>query len=301
MIKIIRNFSIKPYLTMRLDVTADYFFEAGSRDDIIECLKYARNSDLPVIMLGGGSNTVFSKHKVKALVIKNNYLEKKIIKTEADKVLISVSSGYPISRLAYETVKDGLSGLEYFAGLPGTVGGAVYTNAKWTKPFVSVGNFVSEICLIGKDLKTKKLGSDYFKFSYGYSYLQKTKDIVLEVIFQLKKQSSAPLLKKMNDIIKYRVTTQPAGVKSCGCFFKNISDKDKKNLGLPTASAGYIIDQCGLKNTSVGGFTISKTHANYIINNGSGEIKDLLKLVKIVKSKVKDRFGILLKEEVEVK
>ena len=137
--------------------------------------------------MAGGSNLAIEKDKINGLVIKNSYQKLKIIKETENDVLLSVSSGYPVSLLVNEAVSKGYQGFEYHKGLPGTVGGAIYMNSKWTKPVSYFGENLSYAYLINKRGEDKKVKRNYFRFAYDYSILQKTKEILLEAVFNLKK------------------------------------------------------------------------------------------------------------------
>lgn len=289
-IKIQRNKDISHFLTLRTKVIAEYFFEAKTRDDLISAKKYALENHLDFFILGGGSNLAILKEKLPGLVVKNNYLDLKILSEDKKNVIISVSSGYPVSLLIAKSIQNGWSGFEYHQGLPGTVGGAIYMNSKWTKPMDYFGENLLFAYLLDKDLKVKKVDKDYFQFSYGYSKLQETKEILLEGVFQLKKDEVKKIKERADFALEYRKKTQPFGVASSGCFFKNPGN----------ISAGYLIDKAGLKGFSVGDFCVSEIHANFIINKGKGKKEDLIKLLEIIKKKVKDKFKIELKEEVIV-
>ncbi len=288
------------YLTLKTHVKAQYFIEARSRLDLIEAKGYALKNDLPLFILGGGSNLAIIKKEIKGLVVKNNYLEYKILEETDKNALVSVSSGYPVSLLIAKTVTAGLEGFEYHQGLPGTVGGAVYMNSKWTKPPTYFGDRLVYAYLLDNEGKVKKVNRDYFQFAYDNSILQKTGEIVLEAIFDLKKTDPKILKDKAAWALDYRKKTQPFGIASSGCFFRNISKVEKERLNLPTTSAGYLIDKSGLKGYSVGAFYVSPIHANFIINKKDGTREDLVTLLKTIKSKVKENYGVELEEEVIV-
>jgi UDP-N-acetylmuramate dehydrogenase len=262
--------------------------EAKTREDLIEGKKFALKNKLSLFILAGGSNLAIVKDRIDGLVIKNSYKELKILKETDNDVLLSVSSGYPVSLLVNETLNKGYQGFEYHRGLPGTVGGAIYMNSKWTKPVSYFGDSLIMGYLVDSQGKIKKVEKDYFKFAYDYSILQKTKEILLEAVFKLKKIDPAILKKRAQSAFEYRKKTQPMGAKTSGCFFRNVDGK----------SAGQMIDQVGLKSFAVGDFFVSSIHANFIINRGHGQTKDLLKLVRIIKEKVRQKFGVELEEEV---
>lgn len=274
--------------TLRSKTVAEYFLEAKTREDLINGFKFAKENKLPLFILAGGSNLAIVKNKINGLVIKNSYKNLKIIKETDKDVLLSVSSGYPVSLLVNETVGKGYEGFEYHKGLPGTVGGAIYGNSKWTKPLNYFGDNLEYAYLIDDRGQDRKVDRKYFEFGYDYSILQKTKEILLEAVFRLKKVNPKILQERAESAFKYRKLTQPMGVATSGCFFKNVESK----------SAGQMIDQAGLKNFSIGDFYVSPIHANFIINRGNGQPKDLQELVKIIKEKVKEKFGVELEEEV---
>ncbi len=211
-----------------------------------------------------------------------------------------VSSGYPTNKLVIEIIEDGYEGLEYHKGLPGTIGGAIYMNSKWTKPLRYISDYLIKAELLNQQGVIKEVDHDYFDFKYDFSQLHKTKEIIIDLIFRFKKTNKKVLEKRAQQAADYRLKTQPKGVSTCGCFFRNISEKDRQRLNLPTNSVGYILDKLNLKGLTVGDFMISDVHANFIINKGEkkGKSEDLKKLLKIIKDRVKDKFGVELKEEV---
>ncbi len=286
--RIEKNKEISNLFTLKNQVIVENFFEAKTREDLINIKKYCLENNLPLLIIGGGSNIAILKEKVNGIVVKNSYKELKIIKENDNEVIISVSSGYPVSLLIAKSLEAGWSGFEYHQGLPGTVGGAVYMNSKWTKPLTYFGDNLIYAYLLDNQAKIKKVSRDYFQFAYDYSILQKTKEILLEGIFKLKKEDKKIIKERSLFALNYRKKTQPFGVATCGCFFKNPGN----------ISAGYLIDKAGLKGFSVGDFYISDIHANFIINKGKGKKEDLLKLLSIIKTKVKEKFGVELEEEV---
>ena len=290
-----------PYLSLRLHTRAQYFFEAKSAEDIVLAIQTSHTVGVPVCLIGGGSNIVFKEIEKTGLVILNTYSE--IIKVAETKntVDLYIGSGTPMSVVILYSVKHGLSGLEQHKGLPGTIGGAIYMNSKWTHPLSYVGDTLIEARIINKEGKIRKVDKDYFQFAYDYSKLQDTKEVLLSALFRLQKKTSEEVAQQADASFIYRKKTQPIGIATCGCFFRNITDEELKAHKLPTKSAGYLIDNAGLKGMQVGSFRISDIHANFIINRGGdAKPKDLQLLVEEIKSKVKDKFGVILKEEVEL-
>lgn len=291
--------NLLPYLTFHTLTSAEYYFEAETREDWIKVGKLKASGKIPVFILGGGSNLAVLKDKIVGIVVKNMYSKLELL-DETDKYSdILVSSGFPVVRLVTEAVRKGYGGLEYHLGLPGTVGGAIYMNSKWTNPLTYFGDSLLYAYIIDNDGEEKKVDRDYFKFAYDYSILHDTKEILLEAVFRLKKELPEMLKKRADSAFLYRKETQPTG-SSCGCFFRNVSEEVKSELNLPSSSAGYLIDKAGLKGTQIGDFIVSDKHSNFIINKGQGNPADLLRLLTLIKEKVKEKFGVELKEEVIV-
>jgi len=289
---------ITPYLTLHNQASAQYFFQAESKNDLINAVKASRALGLSLLIMGGGSNLVVFRKDLTGLVVRNQFINKQVLVEDKTHVELSVSSGYPVTRLVLETVVCGWEGFEYHLGLPGTVGGALYMNSKWTKPVSYFGDQLLRAEIINLQGKIRQVDRSYFRFAYDYSFLQKTKELVLEAIFCLKKIDPFVLKKRSEEAAQYRRQTQPMGVATCGCFFKNISEIDRLRLGLATTSAGYLIDKAGLKGKVVGDFMVSPKHANFIINRGQGKSKDLLLLLQEIKSRVKEKYQVDLQEEV---
>jgi UDP-N-acetylenolpyruvoylglucosamine reductase len=294
------NRGLLPYLTLRMGTKAKYFFEAKSREDLINAKRASLVLKLPLYILGGGSNIFFTKPLIIGLVVKNIYQKKLIIQETDDTGEILVSSGYPTNLLVNQLIETGYQGLEYHLGLPGTVGGAIFMNSKWTNPLTYFGEKLIKADLIDTQGKIKSVDHDYFQFAYDSSVLQKTKEILLEVTFRFKKEDKQVLKQRAQLALQYRLRTQPKGVATCGCFFRNIALEEKDRLGLPTTSVGYLIDHAGLKGLRQGNFIVSDKHANFIVNMGRDKAKpeDLLILISLIKEKIKKKFKIDLKEEV---
>lgn len=295
------NIDLFPYLSMRLHTKAEYFFEAKMHADLLHAIQTAHSLGLPLIMLGGGSNLVFHSSVIHGVVVKNSFAAIRVVSEHDDSVDIEVGSGTNMGVLVQYSSEHGYSGLEYHKGLPGTVGGAVYMNSKWTRPLSYVGDCVVSAMLSDASGTEKQVTKDYFTFAYDYSKLQDTHEYIISVTFRLKKSTSEVVTSQAKEAQLYRSKTQPGGMPTCGCFFRNISDKEQKKHNLLTKSAGYLIDTAGMKGKTVGSFMVSDVHANFIINTGGdARPEDLQKLVGQIKAEVMGKFGIQLEEEVQV-
>ncbi|HLD24757.1 MAG TPA: UDP-N-acetylmuramate dehydrogenase [Patescibacteria group bacterium] len=300
-----KNEPLARYTTFKVGGPADYFYDAKTKEEFISAVSLARKEHLPLFILGGGTNILIGDKGVRGLVVKNSThaivirgmkgsMAKKTVFIEAD-------SGVPMNKLVRFTLEEGLSGLEMQLGLPGSVGGAVYMNSKWTKPEGYVGDPVYQAAIITPAGEMNTVPREYFKFAYDYSAIQKSKDIVVSVTFQLISGDKEQLWQIANESIAYRRETQPQGVFSAGCTFKNISKAQALAHATPnlTTSAGFLVDHAGLKGVKVGDAQISPVHANFIINQGNATASQVVELIEIARNAVKEKFGVALEEEIQ--
>lgn len=303
------NVVLSGYSTLKIGGVAKYFIEVETGEDLQKAVKTARRSNIPYVILGGGTNTLFCTDIYEGIVIRNKTSKIKLIgfrgsysknTSNIKDVYLEVESGVLINRLVRYTLDEELGGLENFFHQPGTVGGAMYMNAHnmWKSDFF--GDHVYEATILGSDGEVKKVNQKYFDFGYDKSIIQNTKDIVLSVIVNLEKGQKETLWERAQEVAEYRKRTQPQGVQSMGCTFRNISKEEAFRIHTPeyTTSAGYLIEQAGLKGKKIGGVRISDKHANFIVNESSGTTKDMLQLIALVKAKVKEKFNVELQEEV---
>ncbi|OGK16028.1 UDP-N-acetylenolpyruvoylglucosamine reductase [Candidatus Roizmanbacteria bacterium RIFCSPLOWO2_02_FULL_37_19] len=289
-----QNISLAPYTTFKVGGPVEFYFEAKTDEDIINAIQTASNLNIPFFVFGGVSNVVVSDKGMKGLVIKNQVMYKEIAEDRSGHVILKVSSGYSMTRLAKETADEGWSGLEYHVGLPGTLGGALYMNSKWyinpgkNRQEVYVGDPLVRAGLVTRDGVFKSVPKSYFNFAYDYSILHETKEIVLWAEFKLAKISPEETKLHAQTSMDYRKQTQPMGIASSGCYFKNVKGE----------SVGKMIDELGLKGYSIGGAQISEKHANFIVNTGNATSEDVKNLVTFIKKRVKEKYGIDLEEEV---
>ena len=296
------------YTTMKIGGPADLFYEAKTQDELVLAIKEGRRLGVPVFILGGGTNILIGDRGIRGLVIKNSTSSISIrgMKgniqggTSKGVVYVEADSGVIMNKLVRFTVDEGLQGLEMQLGLPGTVGGAVFMNSKWTRPEGYVGDVVYQAMILTSDNILKLVPKSYFQFAYDTSILQKTREYVVSVVFSLQHAHKDELWKTANDSIAYRRETQPQGVLSLGCTFRNISRAQAMTLATPnhTTSAGFLVDHAGLKGATEGEAQISDRHANFIINKGKATASDVVKLISRAKEQVKRQFGVELEEEI---
>lgn len=295
---------LSKYSSFRIGGSADIFVKAGTINELIKAVITARNLDIPFFILGGGTNLLIGDRGFRGLVIRNETNGIRLVGAKGSKsvytVYLEADSGVGVNRLVRTTLDQGLAGLEAFLGQPGSIGGAVYINAHNMKlgKFFCDNLFAAK--LLDREDNIKKVPKSYFKFGYDQSIIQQSKEIILSVIFKLEKKNRESLWQSAQQTLDYRATTQPRGIFSSGCTFRNIDKSDAVRIAAPnyTCSAGFLLESVGLKGVKRGGAMFSPKHANFIIHKGDAKAFDVLELINLAKRKVKERFNITLKEEI---
>ncbi len=276
-----RRFDVKlsTFTTAKTGGTCNVLYYPKTLDEL-EALTFAINLNKTQYLLGRGSNVLASDNGVSVAVttLKFNKI------TVLGERIIS-EAGALIKNVAEIAEKHGLSGLEALSGIPGTVGGAVVTNA---------GAFGVEMCDVLESItvldcgKIKRIPLKNIKFAYRTSIVKNSKSmIVVEVVFKLKKEDINVIGNKMREYKERRLETQPSGA-SVGSIFLKTDD------GIPAAK---LIEGAGLKGLSLNGATVSEKHCNFIINNSRATTKDYVNLIDIIRQKVYNRYMTLLKTE----
>jgi len=267
------------HTTFGIGGPADLFYEVKTREELIKVVRLARKLKISYLILGEGSNLLVSDKGIRGLVIK---VQSSRFKVQNEKV--DAEAGAPLAKLVETAAKYSLSGLEICLGIPGTVGGAVVGNVGTADQWI--GNLIEEVEVLDRDGKIYKLSSNQCQFGYRTSRFKQTKEIILRVILALKKDEPEKIKERMKAIAARR-KNQPKE-KSAGSIFKNPVGK----------SAGWLIEQVGLKGKRVADAQISPQHANFIVNKGAATADDVVQLIKVVKREVEKKFGIELEEEI---
>lgn len=302
-----QNEPLAKHTYFKIGGPVDFFYTANTIEELISAVQLAIKHNIPYTVIGGGSNILVTNKGYRGLIIKNKS-SKISLKGFAGgggkgtfdikHVLIQADSGVPANKLIRHTINEGLAGLEDFLGLPGSVGGAIFNNSHHIGKLI--GDTIAEVEVLNASGNSKKYTQQEMKFAYDYSILHKTRETVLRATFRLKKGDKQELWQKAETAVKRRSATQPLGVPSSGCIFKNFELADAIRLGTPdqNCSSGYLIDKAGLKGEKKGGAMISDKHANFIVNMGDATYKDVMYLVDLIKEKVKESYGVDLKLEI---
>lgn len=273
--KIEKDVSLAQFSTLRVGGAADFFARVRNIDELKDVLKFVEEKKLHFFIFGGGSNLLFSDAGFRGVVIKNE-----IQNVDFTKNIVRVGSGALLAALVMESARRSLAGLESFAGIPGTVGGAVVGNAN------AIGEKVSRVKLLSMDGEEITVVCGDLEFSYRDSNLRGK--ILVEAEFELEK-THQDLTEQVAHLAREKATKHPFDG-TAGSWFKNTADN----------KAWELIEKAGCRGLKVGGAQVSEKHANFFQNSGEATAADFLTLEKIVVEKVQENFGVRLEQEVVV-
>lgn len=279
-----KNAQLSNYTTLRLGGPADWLVTPRSSREIVQVLAEAREAGLPVCVIGQGSNLLVLDGGIRGLVIR---MARGMMDCFVRGNILVADAGVSLGAVAAKAASAGLTGLEFAAGIPGTVGGGVIMNAGAYGGEMS--QVVQEVSLIHRDGSMETKDTESLAFSYRHSALQDGKDIVSQVTFRLENGDTESIRERMADLNRKRAEKQPLDVPSAGSTFKRPQG----------GFAAALIDQCGLKGYAVGGAKVSPKHAGFLINTGNSA-RDYLELVRNVQRIVEERTGIFLEPEIRI-
>ena len=276
-----KNVSLASHTTFGIGGPAELFYEAQTSEELIKAVKAARELKIPYFILGGGSNILVADQGLAGLTIK---IKSQRLKIKSPKII--AEAGTPLAEIVKTAQDYSLSGLECCIGIPGTVGGAVAGNAGAKNQWIS--QCIKSVTILDKSGKIINLKKDNCQFGYRIScFKNNPSKVILEAIFELEKENPKIIKEKTKQFLEAR-SNQPKE-KSAGSIFKNPAND----------SAGRLIDAAGLKGKRVGEAQISPQHANFIINLDKAKASDILTLIKLAQSRVKEKFGVELKLEIQ--
>ena len=277
------NEPLSKHTTLGIGGNANYFVEIETENQLISLLKFINENKIKFFVIGGGSNILFGDEEFKGIVIK---LSGDFCKYKIAENIVDCGAAVSLAFLAKQTAERGLSGLEYLAAIPGTVGGAVFGNAG--VKICSISSIIDKVELVDYCGNKKVLTKDDIKFEYRKSNL--VGNIITKAFFILKNADKNDILKTISNEFERRRNSQPIGTKNAGCVFKNPKDD----------SAGRLIDSLNLKNYSIGEIQISDVHANFFINKNNGCARDMISLIEFVKNEVYKKYNIKLETEIKI-
>jgi UDP-N-acetylmuramate dehydrogenase len=290
--RLVRNAPLGPLTTFKVGGPADYLVLAQTADELVHAVQIARTAGLGVTLLGGGSNVLISDSGVRGLVIR---LRGTAV-SRLDVNHIRAEAALTMNGLVRWTINRGVAGLEAWAGTPGTVGGAIYGNAHFQGR--NIGELVERVTLVDSQGLLLVVPASEMEFGYDCSRLQRTREIAVSVDFRVSDGDPPALRSTARESLAFRKRTQPLESASAGCIFQNPDpSRDRVPPGIPP-SAGALVDRAGMKGSREGYASVSTTHANFIVNEGSATAQDIRRLIERCKRTVRERFGVELREEI---
>ncbi len=279
-----KNINLKKYNTYKLECFADYLIYPNTIEELIELLRYLNNNKIKYIILGGGSNIILARPNYD-VVIKLDKLNKIEIKED----LVVAQAGVSLIKLANTCMNNNLDGLSWAGGIPGLVGASTAMNAGAYNEDMSC--IVQEVKVITPTLEIKTLSNKMLDYTYRDSFLKKNKDyICIETTFKMQHKNKEEIQKIMQERKQRRISTQPVNMPSAGSVFRNPNGY----------SAGYLIEEAGLKGYNFKGAQVSEKHANFIINTGTATYEDIIMLIDYIKERIKILYNIDLILEQEI-
>lgn len=279
------NESMKKHTTFKIGGPADIFVKVKTIQELKHVINVAKKENVPLTVIGNGSNILVKDGGIRGIVIKPEFKEIEFI----DEETIRVGAGVLLTKIANEAYKHELTGLEFAAGIPGTMGGAVRMNAgAYGKEIKSI---IYSTTYVDKNSEIKVANKLEHEFDYRTSRFAKNKDeIIVESIIKLEKGNKAEIKQKMDDDKKSRKLKQPLQYPNAGSVFKRGNDY----------ITSLLIDKCGLKGYNVGDAYISDLHAGFIINKKNATAKEVLELIAYIKKRVYKEFNKKIELEIEV-
>jgi len=301
-----RNVPLKKHTTFQIGGPANYFLAARNKEELIEALNFAKEKGVAPLIIGGGSNLLISDKGYGGVAIKVQNAE---IEIEGENVL--AGAGLLLSSLVKRSFEKNLSGMEWAAGIPGTVGGAVAGNA---------GAFNGEMADLVERVeaydieagKIVEMTREECRFGYRSSIFKNNSNLViLSAALKLEEGSGDNILQKIEANLQYRREKHPKEP-SAGSCFKNISIEElpedffdkfpetKESVRNGILPAAFLIHSCGLKGEKIGSAQVSPVHPNFIVNLNGASAGDVLELISFVKKKIEEKYGLKLQEEIKI-
>lgn len=272
------------HTTYKVGGPARIYLKVKDVDSLIKTIKYCGKHRVKYLVIGRGSNLLFSDREYECLIISLNECFNEI---KVNGSTMIAQAGVPMISLSYQAAKIGLSGFEFMGGIPGSIGGGIYMNAGAYK--YDLASVVKTVTLLNEKHEVVTFNNEQMDFSYRHSICQDNRKlIVLEVTFELTAKSPDEIKAVLDKRKERRMSSQPWNMPSAGSVFRNPQDKP----------AWQYIDECGLRGYEIGGAQVSPKHSNFIVNNGYASAKDIYDLIMLVQEKVNEKFGVKLRREV---
>ena len=278
--------SMKKHTNFKIGGNADIFVIAKNIEEIKYIIKFSKENSIPLTILGNGSNVLVSDKGIRGIVLQIGLKEIKVEKKES--ALIEVDAGVMLGTLAQVLLKQSISGFEFAAGIPGSIGGAIRMNAGAYGG--EMKDIIKNVTVLNEKGEINILTNKECEFSYRHSRFTNSKEIVIKVTLELPFGNEAEIKEKMDEYAQSRKEKQPLNLPSAGSTFKRGADFITAKL----------IDECGLKGYTSGDAQVSTLHAGFVVNLGNATAQDVLNVVNHVKQVVLEKTGKQIELEVEL-
>lgn len=285
--KIYINEEMKKYTSFKIGGPAECLIKIESVDQIKEVYKIAKEFNIPLTVIGNGSNLLVSDRGIKGIVLKIE-IKKLEFQEDKGKINIVVGSGEKLGIIAQKFLNQEIEGFEFASGIPGTIGGAIRMNAGAHGK--EMKDIVKTVTYIDREGNIKKINNSEAEFKYRNSIFSHKDYVIIEAELKLQKGNKEEILAKMQEYANFRKEKQPLEFPSAGSTFKRGEDFITARL----------IDECGLKGYQIGDAQISEKHAGFIINKGNATAEDVMKLIEYTKEQIYNKFGKRIETEIEI-
>lgn len=286
--RIKQNEPMKKHTTFKIGGPADFFIKINTIEELKKIVKFAKEQNISITVVGNGSNLLVTDKGIRGIVIKLDLKEIEIQQKDEQNLEIIVDSGVAIGTLAQRLLKEEITGFEELASIPGTIGGAILMDAgAYGK---EIKDIIDEVTTIDYNGNIKSFSNEESKFTYRNSKFSNGEYIILQTKLLLKKGNKDKIKQRMDEYSKSRKEKQPIEYPNAGSTFKRGDDFITAKL----------IDEAGLKGYSIGGAKISEKHAGFIINEENATAKDVLELVEYIQSKIYEKFEKKIELEVKI-
>ncbi|MCQ4697904.1 UDP-N-acetylmuramate dehydrogenase [Paeniclostridium sordellii] len=279
------NEPMKNHISFKVGGPADFLLKPKTEDEIKKLIEFLKNKNIPYIVIGNGSNLLVKDGGIRGVVIK---IADNFNKFEIEDTKVVAQSGALLSFMGKAILNKSLTGFEFAAGIPGTLGGAIAMNAGAYGG--EMKDIVKSVRLMDSKGNIIELSNKEMEFEYRRSLISKSDYIVLSAIMELKEGNFDEIKGYMKELTKSRVTKQPLNLPSAGSTFKRPEGH----------FAAKLIEDSGLKGLTLGGARVSDKHSGFVVNIGDAKAKDIIELINVVKSTVYSKFGVMLEEEVKI-
>ena len=273
------------HTTFRIGGPAEYYVAPRSETEVGAVCALAQAANVPLRVLGNGSNLIVPDAGVTGIVL---HVARALAGVERIEHEVHAGAGLPLVQLMQFAARQGLEGMEWACGIPGTVGGALLTNAG--TPAGEMSDVTTRIRVVERDGNLRELEPKDFAFAYRKSSLREQGCVAVGATVRLQPGDRDAIFERIKTYNQRRLLTQPVGTWNSGCIFKNC----------PPHRIGQEIDRAGLKGRRVGHASVSTVHGNFIVNEGGARAADVLELIASIKHELEPRLGVRLEDEVEI-